>query len=74
MKLADFPNVQALSTGEKLQLVDEIWAAIAADLNGVEVTVEEKRLLDDRWARYEQNPESALTLAELKRKIVNSRK
>ncbi len=74
MKLADFPNLQALSTAEKLQLVDEIWAVVAADLSDAKVTAEEKRLLDQRWSRYEQNPESALTLNELKKKVAASRK
>ena len=74
MKLADFPNVQALSTAEKLQLVDEIWAVVAADLSDAKVTAVEKRLLDQRWSKYEQNPESALTLNELKKKVAASRK
>jgi putative addiction module component (TIGR02574 family) len=74
MKLADFPNVQALSTAEKLQLVDEIWAVVAADISGAKITAVEKRLLDQRWSKYEQNPQSALTLNELKKKIAVSRK
>lgn len=73
MKLADFPNVEGLSATEKLQLVDEIWASIANELNQAEVTNEEKRLLDERWARYEQNPASALTFEELKAKIRDAR-
>lgn len=72
MNLADFPNVKALSTVEKLQLVDEIWAEIGANLLQSEVTSEEKRLLDDRWAKYQRNPESALSLEELKRKVAES--
>jgi hypothetical protein len=38
------------------------------------MTAEEKRLLDQRWSKYEQNPQSALTLNELKKKIADSRK
>jgi putative addiction module component (TIGR02574 family) len=74
MKLADFPNVEALSINEKLQLVDEIWAAVAGDLKSAGISTEEKRLLDERWAKYEQDPKSALTLDELKRKVAESRR
>ena len=74
MKLADFPSIQALSAVEKLQLVDEIWASVGTDLLILGVTTEEKQLLDSRWASYEQNPESALSLKELQEKIVALRK
>ncbi len=69
MKLADFPQVEKLSTREKLQLVDELWVSLAPDLQNLEVTPEEKRLLDERWAKFERNPASALTLDELKAKL-----
>jgi putative addiction module component (TIGR02574 family) len=74
MKLADLPNVEALSATEKLQLLDEIWVSVAAEISHSEVSPEEKRLLEERWRGYERNPESALTLGELKRKIADSRK
>jgi putative addiction module component (TIGR02574 family) len=74
MKLADFPNVQALSAAEKLQLVDEIWASVANELNNDHVTEEEKRLLDQRWMEYEKNPSSALTLDEFEKRVADARK
>ena len=33
---------------------------------GVEITEEEKRILDERWQHYLANPETALTLDQLK--------
>ena len=74
MKLADFPSVAALSAVEKLQLVDEIWASVGAGLNRSAVSVEEKKILDERWAAYERNPESAITIEELQRKVAALRK
>ena len=74
MKLADFPNVQALSAAEKLQLVDEIWASVANELNNDHITEEEKRLLDQRWMEYEKNPSSALTLDEFEKRVADARK
>jgi putative addiction module component (TIGR02574 family) len=74
MKLADFPSVAALSAAEKLQLVDEIWASVGEGLSRSEVSVEEKKLLDERWAAYERNPESAMTLEKLQKKVAALRK
>jgi putative addiction module component (TIGR02574 family) len=62
MKLADFPEVQALSPKEKLSLVDELWGAIGLHLQNLEVSDHEKALLDSRLAAHQKNPESALTL------------
>ena len=74
MNLADFPNVEALSAVEKLQLVDAIWASVGHDLNQSKVSQEEQSLLDERWAAYEQNPASALTLQELQERVASARK
>ena len=49
MKLPDLPPVQALSAQEKSQLLDELWLDVARDLEKLDVTAEEKELLDDRW-------------------------
>ena len=74
MKLADFPSVAALSAVEKLQLVDEIWASVGAGLNSSAVSPEEKKILDERWTLYERNPQSAMTLEELQKKVAALRK
>ncbi len=54
----------AFSTDEKLELIHELWESVAED--DLEVSEEEKRLLDDRWANYLANPDSALTLEQVK--------
>jgi putative addiction module component (TIGR02574 family) len=69
MKLADLPAVEALPTDQKLALVDELWASIGAAIERLEVTEEEKRLLDQRWERYLGNPSAALSEEEFRRKI-----
>lgn len=69
MKLVDLPEVQALSTREKLQLVDELWRDVAHEMDSLEVTEEEKKLLDERWNAYLRNPSSALTLEQFKEKM-----
>ncbi|MSU61124.1 MAG: hypothetical protein EXS31_01805 [Pedosphaera sp.] len=69
MKLADLPEVRALSAREKLQLVDELWEEVARDSESLEVTEEEKNLLDERWAAFLRDPSRVLTLDEFKERI-----
>lgn len=69
MTLTDLPEVQALSAREKLQLVDELWISVAPELDSLEVSEEEKGLLDERWAAFLKNPAAALTLEQFKEKL-----
>jgi len=69
MTLMELPQVQALSVREKLGLVDEIWESVSSDYDSLEVTQEEKDILDRRWADFLGNPGSALTLGDFKTKI-----
>jgi putative addiction module component (TIGR02574 family) len=69
MSLAELPQVQSLSVREKLELVDELWKAVSADLDSMEVTQEEKDILDGRWVAFLQNPSSALTIDQFKKEL-----
>ena len=69
MTLADLPQVQALPAHEKLQLLDELWLDIAHSVDSLEVTSEEKNLLDDRWNRFLNDPTSALNLGEFQSRM-----
>ncbi len=74
MKLADFPEVRALSAHEKLQLVDELWLSVAPQLGSLAVSQEEKDLLDARWAAFLKDPSSALTLEQFQEKMRKQRR
>jgi putative addiction module component (TIGR02574 family) len=69
MTLTELPQVQALSVREKLELVDEIWASVSSNSDSLEVTQEEKDILDHRWADFLANPGAALSLTDFKTKI-----
>jgi putative addiction module component (TIGR02574 family) len=73
MTLTDFPDVKALSAREKLQLVDEIWVSVAPELDALEVSAEEKGMLDERWTAFLKNPASALTLEQFKERLKKRR-
>lgn len=57
MILAEIPQIQSLSIREKLELMD--------------ITLEEKELLESRWADYLAAPESALTIEQFKSRLKN---
>ena len=61
----------ALSTAEKLELIDELWISIEPELQDTQVSEEEQKLLDDRWERHLANPEAALTLEQLKAAVAS---
>jgi putative addiction module component (TIGR02574 family) len=69
MKLADLPDVRALSAREKLELVDKLWQDVAHDLDSLEVSETEKELLDQRWAAFLRDPADALTLEQFKERV-----
>lgn len=69
MKLAEFPQIQALSAREKLDLVDEIWKSASSEADLLAVSAEEKQLLDERWAEFLAAPESALTIEQFKNQL-----
>ena len=66
MKLADLPQVRALTAQEKLLLMDELWQDIAHEMQASGVSPAEKQILDERWAAFLQNPGSVQTLDQFK--------
>lgn len=69
MKLIDLPEVHDLPIREKLQLVDELWLSVTEELESLEVSREEKDILDTRWAAFLKDPDSALTLDQFRQKM-----
>ena len=73
MKLAELPEVQNLPVREKLALVDELWLALTQELESLEVSDDEKTLLDERWEAFLKDPDSALSLDQFRRKFSERR-
>ncbi len=44
-----------LSIPERIQLVEDIWDTIAANANSVELTEDEKEIIDQRLESYHKN-------------------
>ena len=60
-----------LSISERIQLVEDIWDSISAQADSVELTQEEKRIIDSRLDLYHQNPDVGSPWNDVYRRIVN---
>ena len=56
MKKQTATDTLNLSIPERIQLVEDIWDTIAAQAERVELTEEEKKVIDERLKAYHQNP------------------
>jgi len=56
MKKISAMDMLDLSIPERIQLVEDIWDTIAEGLESLELTDEEKKLIDERLAAYHSNP------------------
>jgi len=62
-------QLDQMTVAEKLQLVDELWLSMTPELDSLEVSPEDRELLDTRWAAFLKDPTSALTLEEFQRRM-----
>jgi putative addiction module component (TIGR02574 family) len=59
-----------LSIPERIILVEEIWDTIAADVDAIEITEEEKQIIDQRLEAYRQHPEAVSSWETVYRRIL----
>ena len=69
MRIADIPEIENLSTSEKILLVEDLWDRIAVCESSVPIPQSHKEELGRRLSRYESHPGDLLTLDELKERI-----
>ncbi|MCX6915706.1 MAG: addiction module protein [Verrucomicrobia bacterium] len=64
----------ALPVPERLQLVEDIWNSIADAPHALELTEEDKRLIDERLEARRQNPSAGSPWEEVCARITARRK
>jgi putative addiction module component (TIGR02574 family) len=57
MKQITAADALTLSIPERIQLVEDIWDTIATEPEAIELTEEEKRVIDERLEAYHRNPD-----------------
>ena len=60
-----------LSVPERIQLVEDIWDTITAKAASVELTEEEKKIIDARLEKYHQNPELGSPWEDVYKRILS---
>ncbi len=56
MKKITAADAISLSIPERIQLVEDIWDTIAAEAQSIELTAQEKKIIDERLEAYHKNP------------------
>ena len=59
-----------LSISERIILVEEIWDTIAAEIEAIEISEDEKRLIDQRLEAYRRQPENVSSWESVYKRIV----
>ncbi len=65
-------DILALSIPERIQLVEDIWVTIAANLDAVKLSEEEKKIIDERLEAYYKNPNLGNPWEEVYKKLTTS--
>jgi putative addiction module component (TIGR02574 family) len=67
-------DVLELPVSDRLQLVEDIWNSIAEVPEKLELTAEDKRLIDERLQAREQNPDAGSLWEDAYARITSRRK
>lgn len=71
MKQITATDALRLSIPERIQLVEDIWDTIANEPEEIELTAEEKRIIDERLEAYHRNPDLGSPWEDVYKRIVS---
>lgn len=71
MKKITATDTIALSIPERIQLVEDIWDTIAAEGPAIELTEDEKKIIDKRLEAYHRNPDVGSPWEDVYKRIVS---
>jgi len=72
MKKITVSDTLTLSIPERILLVEEIWNTIAAKAEMIEITDEDKTIIDQRLQAYYQNPNAVSKWEDVYKRIVSN--
>jgi len=71
MKKITATDTLTLSIPERIQLVEDIWDTIAAEGQSIELTEDEKRIIDERLEAYHRNPDLGSPWEDVYKRILS---
>ena len=69
MKKISAVDILSLSIPERIQLVEDIWDTVAAQVDAIELTKDEKKTIDQRLTAYHKNPEAGSAWKDVYKRI-----
>ena len=69
MRITDIPQLEKLTTPEKILLVEDIWDNISSEESAIPVPQSHIKELERRLSRHKSGPGTLLSLDELRTKI-----
>ena len=73
MKRQTATDTLNLSIPERIQLVEDIWDTIVEKADQVELTDEEKKVVDERLKMYHQNPDLGSPWEDIFNRVVSKK-
>lgn len=70
MKKITAADALKLSIPERIQLVEDIWDTIAENVEAVELTEKEKKIIDERLEAFHGNPDLGSPWEDVYKRIV----
>lgn len=70
MKRITATDTLILSIPERIQLAEDIWDTITAEPNAIELTAEEKKIIDERLEAYHRNPDLGSPWEDVYKRVV----
>lgn len=71
MKKITATDTIELSIPERIQLVEDIWDSIATEAEAIELTEDEKRIIDERLEAYHRNPDLGSPWEDVYKRILS---
>ena len=71
MKKITATDAIELSIPERIQLVEDIWDTIATEAEAIELTEDEKRIIDERLQAYHRNPDLGSPWEDIYKRILS---
>ena len=71
MKKITATDTIELSIPERIQLVEDIWDTIATEAEAIELTEDEKRIIDKRLEAYHRNPDLGSPWEDVYKRILS---
>ena len=65
-------EIKKLSNPEKWLLFNDLWDELCQNPDNIETSEEQKRILDERYQEFLENPEEGLSWEEVKSKILKT--